>query len=96
MKNLLYAGHELTTTDAVAEALLDFVVTLARNQPPARVTIPVLIDGRNTEVQLILTAVTPIAAATVDMSDMALRGADSAVEELRYKASRLDSVGLLP
>ena len=37
MKNLLYAGHELTTTDAVAEALLDFVVTLARTQPPESV-----------------------------------------------------------
>lgn len=94
MKNLLYAGHELTTTDAVAEALLDFVVTLARTQPPASVNIPVLMHGRSTDVQLILTAVTPIAAASIAMSEVALNGADFAVEILRRKTERLDSVGL--
>ena len=94
MKNLLYAGHELTTTDAVAEALLDFVVTLARTQPPESVNIPVLMNGRSTDVQLILTAVTPVAAASIDMSEVALNGADLAVEILRRKTERLDSVGI--
>lgn len=94
MKNLLYAGHELTTTDAVADALLDFVVTLARTQPPESVKIPVLMNGRSADVQLILTAVTPIAASSIDMSEIALDGAEFAVEILRRKAERLDSVGL--
>ena len=51
-------------------------------------------NGRRTDIQLILTAATPIAAATADMADVALNGADSAVEILRRKAARLDSVGL--
>ena len=94
MKNVMYAGHELLTSDAVADALLDFVVTLARTQPPERVSIPAVKDGRVTDVQLVVTAVTPLAVASSDAHEQSLPGALRAVEVLRYKASRLDSVGL--
>lgn len=95
MKNILYGGHDFTTTDDVAAALLDFVVSLARTQPPEVVTIPVIIDGRATEAALVLTSVTPVAVVDVELHDMQLDGADYAVAVLRHKTQRLDSVGII-
>ncbi|TXK19583.1 hypothetical protein [Homoserinibacter sp. GY 40078] len=93
MKALLYSGHELITTDAVAEALLDYVMTLPLNQRPDRIMVPALRDGSRTVAQLVLTAGTPLAVTTIDGPDTPLDGEDYAIEVLRRKTRRLDSVG---
>ncbi|MCS0498973.1 hypothetical protein [Protaetiibacter mangrovi] len=93
MRALHYAGCELVTTERVAEALLDYIVTLPLNQPPERVTIPALRGGEPVVAELVLTAATPLATTSLDMREQPLDGEDYAVEVLRFKAHRLDSVG---
>jgi len=93
MKALLYAGHELLTTDRVADALLDYVETLPMNQPPDRVVIPALRDGQPVIAEMVLTAATPVAVTTTALADTALDGADYAVAVLRNKAERVAGIG---
>lgn len=93
MKALLYAGHELLTTDPVADALLDYVETLPLNQQPERVVIPALRDGHPVIAEVVLTAATPVAVTTTDLDDMPLDGADYAVAVLRNKAERMAGIG---
>lgn len=93
MKTLLYAGHAFTTTDEVARALLDYVVTIPHNQAPEVVMIPAMRDGERVVAHLVLTASTPLALHTVEGREVALDGEDYAVEVLRRKASRLAAVG---
>lgn len=95
MKNLIYAGSTFTTTDEVASALLDFVVSQARTHPPEAVTVPVIIDGRASEITLVLTAGTPLAFAATDVHDMELDGSEYAARVLRHKTQRLDSIGII-
>lgn len=93
MKALLYAGHEFTTSDAIADALLDYMLTMPLNQPPDRIMVPALRDGRPLVVQLMLTACTPIAVTTLDDPDTPLEAEDYAVQVLRRKTTRLSGVG---
>lgn len=95
MRALHYAGCELVTSDRVAEALLDYVITLPLNQPPERVTIPALRDGAPVVAELVLTASTAIAAVTTNTRETVLDGEDYAIEVLHNKAHRLDSVGFI-
>ena len=94
MKALLHAGYELVTTDEVADALLDYVVSLPVNQPPARVELPVLRNGQPTLAQLVLSPTTPLAITTSDAVDVELEGADDAVNVLRRRTARLAGLGL--
>jgi hypothetical protein len=93
MKALHYAGCELITSEAVADALLDFVVTLPLNAPPERVTIPALRDGHPVVARLLVTALTPMLVTSIGMPNVPLEGEEHAVDVLRHKAQRLDSVG---
>lgn len=93
MKALLYAGHELLTTDDVADALLDFVETLPLNQPPERVVIPALRDGLPVTAEVVLTAATPVAVTTTSLRDTPLEGDVYAVAVLRRKAERVGGIG---
>lgn len=93
MKVLLYSGCELTTTDEVARALLDYIVTIPHNQAPEVVMIPALREGGRVVAHLVLTANTPLAVHTVEGRETALDGEDYAIEVLRRKASRLSAVG---
>lgn len=93
MRALLYAGCELVTTDDLADALLEYLVTLPLNQPPERVVLPALRDGRPVTAQLLLTATSPLVVTTVDAAQQPLDGEDYALQVLRRKARRLDSVG---
>jgi hypothetical protein len=93
MKALLYAGHELLTTDAVADAVLDYVETLPLNQPPERIVIPALRDGLPVTAEVVLTASTPMAVTTTPMRDTPLEGDVYAVQVLRHKAERLAGIG---
>jgi hypothetical protein len=63
MRTLTYGGSELVTTDAVAEALLDYV------------------------------ALTPLLVTTAERPDVPLDGEAHAIDVLRHKADRLDSIG---
>lgn len=94
MRTLHYTGCELVTTDRVADALLDYLVTLPLNHPPERVRIPALRDGVAVVAELIVTAMSPLVATTSDERDVALDGEDYAVDVLRHRASRLGSAGL--
>ncbi|AYF98473.1 hypothetical protein [Protaetiibacter intestinalis] len=94
MKALLYAGHELLTTDEVADALLDYVVTLPLNQPPERVVIPAVRAGSPVVAELVVTGCTPVAATTTDDPDTSLEGEEYAVQVLRRKTERLAGLGL--
>jgi hypothetical protein len=93
MRTLIYGGSELVTTDAVAEALLDYVVTLPLNRPPEPVTIPALREGRPVTARFLVTALTPLLVTSADRADIALDGETHAIDVLRHKARRLDSVG---
>lgn len=81
------------TSDAVADALLDYVVTLSLNHPPEPVTIPALHDGREVTARFLVTAQTPLLVTTTERAEVALDGAQKAVDVLRYRARRLDSIG---
>ncbi len=81
------------TTDRVADALLDFLVTLPRTGPPERIAIPVLRGGRTVGVQLLVTAATPFVVFEADAPETPLDGEEHAVAVLRHRAARLDSVG---
>ena len=94
MKSLLYAGHELLTTDEVADALLDYVVTLPLNQPPERLVIPAIRDGHSIVVEVVLTASTPIASATTEVPSAPLDGELTALREMRRKTNRIAHLGL--
>src|SRR5690606_21907935 len=93
MRSLNYAGCELVTSDAVAQALLDFVVTLPINRPPEPVTIPALQGGRPVTARFLVTALTPLLVTSSDRPDVALEGEARAVDVLRHKMQRLDSIG---
>jgi hypothetical protein len=93
MRTLNYAGCELVTSDGVADALLDYVVTLPLNRPPERVTIPALQEGRPVVARFLVTALTPLLVTTAERVDEPLEGEERAIDVLRHKAHRLDSVG---
>ncbi|HLU62975.1 MAG TPA: hypothetical protein VKY66_00465 [Protaetiibacter sp.] len=93
MRALNYAGSELVTSDAVADALIDYVVTLPTNHPPEPVTIPALQDGREVTARFLVTAQTPLLVTSSDEPETPLRGAEHAVDVLRHRARRLDSIG---
>lgn len=93
MRALNYAGCELVTSDAVAEALLDFVVTLPVNRPPEPVTIPALQEGRPVTARLLVTAQTPLLVTSLEKPDVPLDGEETAIDVLRHKMQRLDSIG---
>lgn len=93
MRTLNYAGCELVTSDAVADALFDYVVTLPLNHPPETVTIPVLQEGRAAVARFLVTALTPLLVTSTEQSEVHLEGEEHAVGVLRHKAQRLDSVG---
>jgi hypothetical protein len=93
MRTLTYGGSDLVTTDAVAEALLDYVVTLPINRPPEPVTIPALREGRPVTARFLVTAQTPLLVTTAERPDVPLDGEKHAIDVLRHKAHRLDSVG---
>lgn len=96
MKALLYAGHELLTSDSVADALLDYIEALPVNQPPQRVVIPALREGSPVTAEVVLTAATPVAVTTTALDESHLDGEDYAVTVLRRKAERLAGIGYLP
>jgi len=93
MKALLYAGHELLTTDDVADALLDYVAVLPLHPPPERVVIPALRDGLPVTAEVVLTAATPVAVTTTSIRDTPLEGDVYAVEVLRRKTERVAGIG---
>lgn len=93
MRSLNYAGTELVTSDAVADALIDYVVTLPVNHPPEPVTIPALQGGREVTARFVVTAQTPLLVTNNEGPEIPLPGADHAVDVLRYRAQRLDSIG---
>ncbi len=94
MRILHYAGCELVTTDRVAEALLDYLVTLPLNHPPERVTIPALRDGVAVVAELVISALAPLVATTTEGGEVALDGEEYAVDVLRHRMTRLGSIGL--
>ena len=93
MKALLYAGHELLTTDDVADALLDYVETLPLNQAPERVVLPALRDGQPVVAELVLTAATPVVVTTTPVRNTHLDGEEYAIAVLRNKAERSAGIG---
>ena len=93
MRALNYAGCELVTSDDVAQALLDFVMTLPVNRPPEPVTIPALQEGRPVTARLLVTAQTPLLVTSTERPEVPLEGEEQALSVLRHKMQRLDSIG---
>ncbi len=94
MRTLHYAGCDFVTSDRVAEAFVDYLVTLPLNQPPERVTIPALRAGDEVVAEFVVTAFAPIVTTSSHEREVPLHGEDAAIEALRGKARRLDGVGL--
>jgi len=94
MRTLHYAGTELVTSDGIAEALLDYIVTLPLNHPPHRVTLPAMRDDHEVVAHLVVTAETALLVTTSDAPHVALDGEQYAIDVLRHHTHRLDSIGV--
>ena len=67
MKNIHYAGDELMTGDAIADALLDYAATLARQETSATIDVPVITDdGSLTAARFLLGPASQLVAVSVD------------------------------
>lgn len=65
MKLIHYAGDELITGDAIADAVLDYAAALARTEGSVTLQIPVrLPDGRQSEAKLLIGPASQLVALT--------------------------------
>lgn len=96
MKALLYAGHELITTDEVAAALVEYLTRLPLNHPPHRVAIPVIRGEMRSSAELVMTGRTSLAVIATDAADERLDGDDYAVNVLQQRADSLAGIGAEP
>ncbi|MEI5583534.1 MULTISPECIES: hypothetical protein [unclassified Agromyces] len=89
MKELTYAGGEVLTGDAIAEAVLEFAEALARHDEAAQVTFPSLgEDGSILETTLLIGPASQIIARAVEVEHEELVD-ERAVEELRGRIRAL-------
>ncbi|MFJ6654100.1 hypothetical protein ACIQLJ_15015 [Microbacterium sp. NPDC091313] len=89
MYEILYAGHRLLTTDAVAEALLQYAGELASRGMVDTITVPIVEAGLATTCRLILGHGTSLGIVFQSNREALLPGADEAFIELGARLSSL-------
>jgi hypothetical protein len=91
MKQLTYAGGEVLTGDAIAEAVMDFAEELARHDDAAQITFPALSeDGSIVETTLLIGPASQIVVRAVEVEYDELVD-DAAVQELRARIRQVRS-----
>jgi hypothetical protein len=85
MHEILFAGHELKTTDAVAALLVEYAALIAESGRVDVVEFPFVDGGRVETCRLLLTPYVQLAVATVAEQDPQMPGADAAFLALSDK-----------
>ncbi|KZE92470.1 MULTISPECIES: hypothetical protein [unclassified Agromyces] len=89
MKQLTYAGGDVLTGTAIAEAVMDFAEALARHDDASQVTFPALgEDGSILQTTLLIGPASQIVARDVEVEHDELVD-DAAVRELRARIRAL-------
>jgi hypothetical protein len=88
MRTIAYAGLSFDTTDAVADAVLEYAKALAVTDSSDVVRIPVILDEAATEADIIIGPASEITAVKIDGELMMLDDA-ATVEDLRWRAALL-------
>jgi hypothetical protein len=93
MHDLMYASSSITTTDAVADALLGYAAQLAGLNRVDVVTVPVIHEGRPAMCRILIGAAIPLAATQTSGHEADLPGAMEAMLDLsrRRNANSVDS-----
>ncbi len=89
MKDILIDGHRLLTTDAIADAVIDYAWQLYGAARSDVVTFPTLHDGEISRCSLLLTPATVVAVVDADVLPPHLPGADDACAEIARRADAL-------
>ncbi len=90
MKDILIQGHRIATTDAVADAIIDYARVLAREHRTDVVEFPSVHDGMPARCVLTLGAHTTLAVmSSGDGFPSTLRGAEEAAAEIRRQADEI-------
>ena len=86
MRMIAYDGVAVLTTDAVADAVLDLAIIVARFSSYERVTIPVLVHGDPEELTLMLGPTIHISTLTdATKPELELEGASDVAAALRRR-----------
>lgn len=87
MKRVSYDGVAAITEDAVADAVLDFTMAVARYARYESVTFPVLVGGRTERLTLVLGPTIHLSLLTEPpgSADGSVEGADQAVAVIRRR-----------
>lgn len=90
MQDFIVAGSRVMTTDAVANALFEFALTLAKQNKIAVVQFPAVVEGRLVEAKMMLGRGIHVMTVTVESEIMIdVHGADSAGWEIRQRTAAL-------
>lgn len=90
MKDILFDGHRILTTDNVADAVLDYARVLLEHDKTDIVRFPTLYDGSLSQCAILLGAsgVLAVVDAFIDLP-MVVDGADRACAEISRRADAL-------
>lgn len=87
MKDMLIQGHRIATTDAVADAVLDYARLLARQQRSDVVELPIMHDGVVAWASMLLTSKSDlVVVATEERWPGTLAGSEEAAAEIQRRA----------
>ncbi|MFJ6651176.1 hypothetical protein ACIQLJ_00095 [Microbacterium sp. NPDC091313] len=89
MHEIMFAGERLLTTDAVADALLQYAHRLAELGRHDVVAIPVIEDGAATTCRLLLAPTTSLGVVRQSRTEAQLPGADEAFTDLSERMASL-------
>ena len=91
VKTISYDGVAAATEDAVADAVLEFTMVVARYGLYERVTVPVLVAGRTERLTLVLGPTIHLSLLTDSSGVIAadIEGAAEAVEEIRRRTEAI-------
>jgi hypothetical protein len=79
MKDILFAGHRILTSNEIADAVIQYAAALVASAGADVVTFPAFNDGEPVECSLVIGCGAQIAAVTVpETYPSELRGADEA------------------
>jgi hypothetical protein len=90
MREILYAGHRFVTTDALSDAVLDYVVEATAREVTDTLAIPVLVDGAVETLRVLITPTIELGTISVPGLEAELPGEGAALAALE---SRFDERG---
>ncbi|WP_375388585.1 hypothetical protein [uncultured Amnibacterium sp.] len=91
MRRISYDGVAVATDDAVADAVIQLAIAIARYGRYEPVTIPVLVDGRGEELTLMLGPTIHISSLTFPSPPgVVVDGAEAAASGIRARIRALD------